>query len=55
MRISRDASATMLRFLCEFGLTPASRRGVQVEAPREPDALELFLASRPNSRRPDAS
>jgi P27 family predicted phage terminase small subunit len=55
MRISRDASATMLRFLCEFGLTPASRRGVQAEAPREPDALDIFLATNPASRRPDAS
>ena len=44
LRISRDASASMLRFLCEFGLTPSSRRGVQSETPAAPDELTEFLA-----------
>jgi P27 family predicted phage terminase small subunit len=45
LRVSRDASALMIRFLIEFGLTPSSRRRVQAEAPPVADELSEFLAS----------
>jgi P27 family predicted phage terminase small subunit len=44
VRISRDATATMLKILGEFGTTPASRRGVLAAPPAEPDELAEFLA-----------
>lgn len=42
--VIEKALMTMKAFLIEFGLTPASRSRLKIEAPKGPDAMDAFLA-----------
>ena len=42
--IAQKLLTNLLRYQQEFGLTPSSRSGIETTGPREPDALDLFLA-----------
>jgi P27 family predicted phage terminase small subunit len=44
LKIARDASDTMRRYLCEFGLSPSSRSSIKAAAPK--DELADFIAGR---------
>lgn len=48
--VAQKARMDMLRFLCEFGLTPASRTRISV-LPEERDGLEEFLSATPSAKR----
>ena len=44
VKVARDAGKTILDFSREFGMTPASRQRLDVQAPESPNPFHEFLA-----------
>jgi P27 family predicted phage terminase small subunit len=42
-KVAREAAALACKLFAEFGLTPSARSRIDVDVPRESDALEAFL------------
>ena len=54
VKVQNEAARLMARLLPQFGMTPAGRSSLHIEADGRPDALMEFLAGRPFSGPPAA-